>query len=53
MTCVLKLDLDIIKMYQHTTNEDSRSKDLKFIAQTFQNDLDLKLTMTLMTISVP
>ena len=34
MTLILKLDLDIVKMYHHTKNEDSMSTPSKVIAQT-------------------
>ena len=34
MTLILKLDLDIVKMYQHTKNEVSMSTSSKVIAQT-------------------
>ena len=34
MTLILKLDLDIIKMYHHTKNEVSTSIPSKVIAQT-------------------
>ena len=34
MTLILKLDLDIIKMYHHTKNEVSMSTGSKVIAQT-------------------
>ena len=33
MTLVLKLDLDMVKMYYHTRNEDSMSRHSKVIAQ--------------------
>ena len=34
MNLVLKLDLDMIKMYHHTENEVSMSRHLKVIART-------------------
>ena len=34
MTLILKLDLDIMKMYRHTKNKVSRSKHSKVRAQT-------------------
>ena len=34
MTLILKLDLDIVKIYHHTKNEVSMSRHSKFIAQT-------------------
>ena len=34
MTLILKLDLDMVKMYLHTKNEVSMSKGLKVIAWT-------------------
>ena len=34
MTSILKLDLDIVKMYHHTKNEVSMSTASKVIAQT-------------------
>ena len=34
MTLILKLDLDIVKMYHHTKNEVSMSTGSKVIAQT-------------------
>ena len=34
MTLVPKLDLDMVKMYHHTKNEVSMSRDSKVIAQT-------------------
>ena len=41
MTLVLKLDLDIVKMYHHTKNEVSMSTPSKVIAQTdTQTDTD-------------
>ena len=37
MTLILKLDLDIAKMYQHTKNEVSMSRGSKVIALTDKN----------------
>ena len=34
MTLILKLDLDMVKMYHHTKNENSMSRHSKVIAQT-------------------
>ena len=34
MILILKLDLDIVKMYHHTKNEDSKSRHSTVIAQT-------------------
>ena len=34
MTLILKLDLDMVKMYHHTKNEVSMSRHSKVIAQT-------------------
>ena len=34
MTLILKLDLDMVKMYYHTKNEVSMSRHLKIIAHT-------------------
>ena len=34
MTLILKLDLDMIKMYDHTNNEVSMSRHSKVIVQT-------------------
>ena len=34
MTLILKLDLDMVKMYHHTKNEVSMSSHSKVIAQT-------------------
>ena len=37
MTLILKLDLDMVKMYLHTKNEVSMSRGLKVIAWTDRN----------------
>ena len=37
MTLILKLDLDMVKMYLHTKNEVSMSRGSKIIAQTDRN----------------
>ena len=37
MTLILKLDLDIVKMYHHTKNEVSMSTGSKVIARTEQH----------------
>ena len=37
MTLILKLDLDMVKMYMHTKNEVSMSRGSKVIARTDRN----------------
>ena len=46
MTLILKLDLDIVKMYHHTKNEVSMSTASKVIAQTDTHTHNENITYT-------